>query len=116
MTSFAAHPEVSVPIDRLGKRSTAAGAYQFLSGTWDEVSERYGIRNISPKAQDFAAVVKLKDRGALDDVLSGRLTQTLLKTSHEWASLPPFRHKGQGRLSFSEAQAAFVRSGGKLSG
>ena len=52
------HPRISVTRTLGGKpiTSTAAGAYQFLSRTWDECAKALDLHDFSPPNQDRAAV------------------------------------------------------------
>ena len=84
--SFADHPRQKHTFGTL--TSTAAGAYQFLSRTWDECRDVLGLPDFSPDSQDRAAVFLIKRRGALDDVEAGRITEAINKCGREWASLP----------------------------
>src|SRR5690606_39452601 len=72
---FSDHPRKRVWIERYGVWSTAAGAYQFIASTWDEMRAKYGLPDFSPASQDRAAVGLLIRRGALDDVIAGRIEQ-----------------------------------------
>lgn len=111
-SSWRDHPRQSVQLGRLGINSTAAGAYQILSRTWDVVRRQAGLADFSPHSQDLAAVQLIRNRGALADVLAGRLGAALEKCSWEWASLPPFRYGGQGTISMNRAYALFENAGG----
>jgi murein DD-endopeptidase MepM/ murein hydrolase activator NlpD/muramidase (phage lysozyme) len=71
-----------------GLRSDAAGAYQFLSTTWDPIAARLGLKDFSPRSQALAAQEKLKDRGIYEAVVRGDLVAALGNASYEWASLP----------------------------
>lgn len=85
------HPNVKKEFTQTdGKKNstTAAGRYQFLKGTWDRVSKRYGLNDFSPKNQDLAAVALILGRGALGDVIKGDFTKAVGKLGGEWASLP----------------------------
>lgn len=86
-----AHPNVKKEFTQTdGKKNstTAAGRYQFLKGTWDKVSKKYGLTDFSPKNQDLAAVALILGRGALGDVIKGDFTKAVGKLGNEWASLP----------------------------
>ncbi|MGQ1340865.1 hypothetical protein ACT4X4_03095 [Acinetobacter baumannii] len=86
-----AHPNIRKEFTQTdGKKNTttAAGRYQFLKGTWDRVSKRYGLNDFSPKNQDLAAVALILGRGALGDVIKGDFTKAIGKLGGEWASLP----------------------------
>jgi muramidase (phage lysozyme) len=52
------HPRKAVPITtgpNVGKTSSAAGRYQFLGSTWDEVKREAGLPDFSPESQDAGA-------------------------------------------------------------
>ena len=86
-----AHPNIRKEFTQTdGKKNstTAAGRYQFLKGTWDTVSKKYGLTDFSPKNQDLAAVALILGRGALGDVMKGDFTKAVGKLGREWASLP----------------------------
>lgn len=85
------HPNIKKEFTQTdGKKNstTAAGRYQFLKGTWDRVSKRYGLNDFSSKNQDLAAVALILGRGALGDVIKGDFTKAIGKLGGEWASLP----------------------------
>lgn len=55
---FADHPRRAVPIasgPNAGKTSSAAGRYQFLGSTWDEVKKEANLPDFSPDSQDQGA-------------------------------------------------------------
>jgi murein DD-endopeptidase MepM/ murein hydrolase activator NlpD/muramidase (phage lysozyme) len=85
-SGFADHPRQIQGSGRL--RSDAAGAYQFLSTTWDPIAARLGLKDFSPRSQALAAQEKLKDRGIYEAVVRGDLVAALGNASYEWASLP----------------------------
>ncbi len=76
-----------------GYASAAAGAYQFLPGTWQSQASRLGLKGFGPEEQDIAALSlarnRLMDIGGLETVrkegLSKRVAAAL---SPEWASFP----------------------------
>lgn len=103
---FADHPRITVTAS--GYTSTAAGAYQFLARTWDGL----GLPDFSPASQDIGAVMLIKRRGALADVLAGRFETAVRKCNKEWASLPGSPY-GQPTVSLERASATFARWGGQ---
>lgn len=114
--SFADHPRKAIAFKLGGKEltSTAAGAYQFLSRTWDECAKALNLPDFSPDSQDRACVFLIKRRGALDDVEAGRLEVALKKCAKEWASLPGSPY-GQPTKTLAECLSVYQKAGGALS-
>src|SRR5574343_530325 len=98
-----------------GLSSTAAGAYQFLYRTWDGLTRQYPFPDFAPKCQDMGAVALIAGRGALQDVLDGRLDAAIAKCNREWASLPGSPY-GQPVLSMARCRAVFAEYGGTEAG
>lgn len=72
-----------------GYSSAAAGAYQFLPGTWKGIAGELGLKKFGPEEQDIAALGLIERRGALQPFLSGAKFGTVMdKLAPEWASLP----------------------------
>lgn len=94
-----------------GITSTAAGAYQFLSTTWDECQRILKLPDFSPESQDKAAVFLLQRRKALDDIKKGNFTEAIKKTNLEWASLPGSPYN-QNPKSYETALALYKNAGG----
>jgi len=88
--SFADHPRQAItrPLGGKSITSTAAGAYQFLSKTWDECARACGFTDFSPASQDMAALFLIQRRGALDAVKDADWRVAITKCNREWASLP----------------------------
>lgn len=100
--NLSAHPNVRKAFKQTDGRTnytTAAGRYQFLNSTWNNLAKRYGFRDFSPQAQDLGAIALIAGRGALDDVLRGNWQAAIQKTGKEWASLPSSTYK-QGKRSW----------------
>ena len=110
--NFDDHPRQRVWIDRYKVWSTAAGAYQFLAGTWDEMAAKYDLPDFSPASQDRAAVGLLIRRKALDDVLAGRIESAIAKCRQEWASLPGSPY-GQRTESMEAVLDEYTKHGGQ---
>ena len=108
-TSFADHPRKL--IIKNGYRSTAAGAYQALSSTWDETARIMKLPDFSPTSQDWFAVGRIAARGALDDVIAGRFAAAIKKCASEWASLPGSPY-GQPTISMATAANVYAAAGG----
>ena len=114
--SFADHPRVRVPFTQTDGKpnySTAAGAYQFLSRTWDRMAAKLGLRDFSPASQDAAAVELIRMQGAVDDVNAGRLQVALDKCAPIWASLPASTYP-QPKRTYAFAERAYLNNGGTL--
>jgi RHS repeat-associated protein len=93
--SYADHPREAVT--KWGKTSTAAGAYQFLAGTWDAHSSKLGLKDFSPANQDKAAIAEISMvKGAMDLVKKGDYETALPKLSGKWTSLPGGKHQWKG--------------------
>ena len=85
------HPrELKGFAETTGRRNltSAAGRYQFLAGTWDDVAPRIGASDFMPENQDLGAIYLMQRRGALDAVLEGDFSTAISKLGREWASLP----------------------------
>lgn len=72
-----------------GYHSAAAGAYQYMPGTWQRTSQALGLNQFDPKSQDLGALYLIDQRGALEPFLKGEKFGTVInKLAPEWASLP----------------------------
>ncbi|WP_205529541.1 glycoside hydrolase family 24 protein [Taibaiella koreensis] len=111
-SSFADHPRKV--ITKSGYSSSAAGAYQILTRTWDVVKKQIALPDFSPESQDKAAVQLIKNRGAYDAILSGDLRLALDRCNDEWASLPGSTY-GQPTRSYDQCKAWFKQYGGVIS-
>lgn len=111
--SFADHPRLKITRTMGGKAitSSAAGAYQFLVGTWDECAAALDLTDFSPPSQDLAAVYLIRRRGALADVIAGRFNDAVRKCAKEWASLPGSPY-GQPVKTLAQAKQTYQRAGG----
>jgi muramidase (phage lysozyme) len=114
-SGYADHPRQRITRTLGGKpiTSTAAGAYQFLSSTWDETARIMGLVDFTPASQDRAAVGRIAARGALDDVKAGRLDTALTKIAREWASMPGSPY-GQPVITAATARQVFTSAGGAI--
>ncbi|CAB4139215.1 hypothetical protein UFOVP348_47 [uncultured Caudovirales phage] len=86
-SDFRAHPRV-VGLRTAEGPSTAAGKYQIVGTTYDEIAPKLGIRDFTPDSQDRIAVELIRRKGALEDVRSGNFDAAISKLGGTWASLP----------------------------
>ena len=93
--------------------STAAGAYQILSRTWDEAKKGAGLTDFAPPSQDLAALWLIRRRGALRDVIAGRFDDAIRKCANEWASLPGSPY-GQPVKTLTAVRAVYTSEGGRF--
>ena len=110
---YARHPNTRVT--RYGITSTAAGAYQILFRTWQEVQAKLSLVDFSPRSQDRAAIELIRRRKALDDVLAGRFSEAILKCRKEWASLPGAGYN-QNEKTATALAAVYKIAGGSMVG
>jgi muramidase (phage lysozyme) len=71
-----------------GPNSTSAtGAYQFITKTWNATAKQLDLPDFSRRSQDIAALALLENRGALGDAQAGNVAGIARKAGSEWASL-----------------------------
>lgn len=100
------HPNLLVQVTS-GLRSTAAGRYQFLSGTWRGLN----MPDFSPRSQDLAAIKLMQRRGMIEPLLRGDFAGAIHRGAPEWASLPTASggsyYGGQGSKSLSSLRNVY---------
>lgn len=114
LPSLADHPRKMAGFRETSGRTnktSAAGRYQFLGRTWDEMAKGLGLTDFGPVSQDLAAIALLDRAGALQDVLNGNLQRAAKKSGTTWASLPSSPYAQP-----KKSQAAFDRILAKTSG
>ena len=92
---------------------TAAGRYQFVYKTWQDLADTLGLTDFTPDSQDLAAVELLRRAGALDDIGAGNFDAAIQKSSGTWASLP-YSTAGQPTQKFAILENFYKNSGGSL--
>jgi muramidase (phage lysozyme) len=85
--------------------TTAAGKYQFLRATWNDVAGTLGLSDFSPQSQDLGALELMRRSGSLDDVLRGDYASAVRKDGRTWASLPSSPYPQPKRSDAFIAQA-----------
>lgn len=113
--NYADHPRIVKCYQTAKGRlcSSAAGAYQFLSTTWDDINRKLHLPDFSPASQDKACIQLLSDIGALEYVLSGDFETAIQKCNKTWASLPGSPY-GQPTKSLAQLEAVYKSNNGQL--
>lgn len=112
---YSRHPNQPVKIQtgpNANRTSTAAGRYQFLAPTWEEMARKYGYKDFSPQNQDAAAWQLAQDTyskntggdltAALKSGDPGRINAAADVLKSQWTSLPGGieQSKGYGGKTF----------------
>lgn len=69
-------------------KTSAAGRYQFVQDTWDDVAKKLDLKDFGPRNQDLAAIELIRRAGALEDVEQGNFEGAVKRLGKTWASLP----------------------------
>lgn len=112
-TDYGAHPNRRVFLPRYNVHSTAAGRYQFLKRTWDEMAGLLGLANFFPMAQDAACVRLLRRIDAYEPAKAGALDVAIARARGTWASLPNSPY-GQRTERMDVVANIFAARGGQL--
>jgi muramidase (phage lysozyme) len=127
-TDYSAHPNVLVLVRREVRspvtrevvktelKSTAAGRYQLLNRYAKAYTATLKLPDFGPLSQDLIAIRQIREQGAYDDVLAGRITLALSKVSNIWASLPGDNYGQRGAHSpqLATLLSKFTDAGGTL--
>ncbi len=110
--SFDRHPDRVMVSPRYA--SAAAGAYQFMPGTWELVTRSMGLVGFHPENQDQGALFLIQRRGALPLADRGELTPELAaRLAPEWASFPTLAGRsyyGQPVKRYEELRAFYEQN------
>lgn len=125
--SFADHPRQAIPIiagPNAGKTSSAAGRYQFLGSTWDQVKNDLQLPDFSPESQDqgawhLANTTYAKKTGGRDLAADleaakgnpGAVNMIGSYLSGTWTSLPNGIEPNKASGSFGTRYAANMKGG-----
>jgi len=93
--------------------SSAAGRYQIIRKTWDDVSRKIGATSFDPYWQDLAAIYLIRRKGALADVIAGRFSTAVNKVRRVWASLPGAGYN-QPERRYDRLLQAYLDAGGTI--
>lgn len=118
-TDFSTHPFCVHPprppkvINRKGLRSDAAGGFQLMARYWPIYMLQLKLHDFGPAAQDAIAIQQIKERHALDDILTGHFVRAVAKVSNIWASLPGAGY-GQPEHPIEALSETYERLGGSF--
>ena len=114
-TDFSDHPRkvITLPSGNRTISSSAAGRYQILKRTWDDVRRVIDLPDFTPASQDLAAIELIRRRGALALVDAGKFAEAVDKCKKEWASLPGAGY-GQPEKKLADLSKVFQDAGGIL--
>lgn len=101
LASISQHPNKLVRL-RANLSSTAAGRYQFLYRTWQDLKRQNprDLANFGERAQDIGAIMLLRGCGALDKIERGDTAGAIHVARKIWASFPGAGY-GQGERKLS---------------
>ena len=93
VTDLSRHPDRVIRTPGFQRGSSAAGAYQFLTPTWQQQAQKLGLKSFGPLEQDIAALDLARNRlsnlGGLSYLKQKGLTrEALAALAPEWASMP----------------------------
>lgn len=86
-SDMSTHPNVRKPIPGVNNFTTAAGAYQITYSTWKWLRLLAGVSDFTPASQDKMAVAYLRRLGALKDIIDGRYSAAVEKSSKVWEAI-----------------------------
>ena len=111
--SYADHPRARIYIKSIKNYSTVAGRYQILSKTFDAYKSLLGLKDFSPDSQDKIAIKLINERGAINDILNGKIESAIKKVKNIWASLPGAGY-GQRENKLSSLLNYYKQAGGTI--
>lgn len=110
---YSDHPRHLVYLPAYGIKSSAAGRYQFLTRTWDDLASRFDLPDFSPASQDAGAIKLIRQCKALKLVRAGRVADAIHACRRIWASLPGAGY-GQRELDTDELVKVYRDAGGHV--
>ena len=109
--SYHDHPRQFVWLPAYKIKSSAAGRYQFLTRTWDDLAKRFHLPDFSPASQDLGAIHLIRQCQALSLIHDGRIREAIHACRRIWASLPGAGY-GQRELATDELLGVYETVGG----
>lgn len=113
---LSSHPRESRPFTNTKgekKTSSAAGRYQIMPATYDDVAPKLGISEFQPIDQDLIALELIRRKGVLDDVASGDFKKAIESLGSTWAGFPSSKYP-QRHWSWDRTNVWFATHGEPL--
>lgn len=111
-SGFSDHPHIEEPF---GKQfSSAAGAYQILFPTWENIQKSISLPDFTPHSQDIACEWLISEVNCLELIVNGKFYEAEKKCATIWASLP-FSIYGQPVHTIDQVVGWYKNYGGIIS-
>ena len=88
--------------------STAAGRYQVLARYFEAYKAKLHLSDFSPASQDTVALKQMREHGAVNLVMEGKISAAIEACSNIWASFPGNNY-GQGGHNVLDLTAKYVK-------
>ncbi|MBI4748649.1 MAG: glycoside hydrolase family 104 protein [Acidobacteria bacterium] len=95
------HPQIYVDWKKGEKLSSAAGRFQLVYSTWEEVQKIYHFPDFSPRSQELGAIARMVRREMIRPLLTRNYEGAFRNGNREWASFPGSPY-GQHHKSMTE--------------
>lgn len=114
---FSTHPQKKqcAPINGKNVCSTAAGAYQMLNKSWQDLAPKLNLKDFSPESQDKMAIEYIRRNNALNDVEAGKFDTAVCKVGRVWASFPCNSY-GQPQRPLAKLRSVYQKNLAKYGG
>lgn len=96
-------------IEANGYRSSAAGAYQIINRTWDDIQRALSLPDFSPLSQDVAALWLIERDNQLRNVINGDVDAAIKGVGDTWSSFPDNNY-GQPKRSLASLKDQYEKA------
>lgn len=99
------HPRKYIVSWNIKQAQSPAGAYQINQRTWDDIKDKAGVKDFSPKSQDAFAKFLMFQKAEVE-IKSGNVEKAMEKLNFRWSSLPGGRHQ---QINMEQAKQIFKK-------